>query len=1087
MQESGKNIIFADGTSGHENTDAMKHTLYYIALLLAACRPLGSHAQQADDIVRGFLNPPHEARPYVWWHWMDGNVSKEGIRKDLLWMKGQDIGGLHQFDAGGVNMPRAAKVRLPYMSEEWKDAFRYALQLADSLGLEVGIASAPGWSSTGGFWVKPEDAMKKLEWRSITVKGGKMLKMQLPDLYRTVGSYQDYYQPNDRIEIKPYGEDLCVIAIRLPFEELTMQEMGARTDASDSIITVTFPQRHTIKALTLKSMQMGSRPRGRKPESWNFLECSDDGKTWRSVSEIYPARIPYATIDIPPTTARFFRVRGKKLEGLTLYNISKINHAEEQGGFALNPDYKNYKTPTTLHAVNPADIIDLTPRMNADGTLRCRLPKGKWRIYRFGWSIIGRVNHPASPENTGLEVDKIDSAAWTRYFRHYFDIYKEAGGGMLGKKGITHILTDSYEAGSYTWTPRLPEIFLKRRGYGLKPWLPVLAGEIIGSSEESMRFLWDWRKTLGELTAENYDRLDTIAGEYGLQGRYSESHESGRAYIVDGMDVKRHATSPMAAFWMEDTPTGSTITSAIADIRESASVAHIYGQNNVSAESFTVNGDDRHAYTYCPENMKYMADVAMSAGVTRFFIHESASQPNDNYLPGLQLYRYGQWFHRNETWAHLAHTLTDYLARSSYLLGKGHAVADILLYYGEDNNITSLYGGNFRELPQIPQGYEYDFASASVLRGEVAAVNGELTTRSGMCYKILWMEKNCETMSLDILRRISDFADAGVVICGKEPTQCAGMRADRNAFHKLVDNIWHSGKQNVTGNLATAIRLAGIEPDFESDAATRSDGIQGMSYVHRQQNDNQEIYWVRNFSGKDRRVRMSFRNGNRHATIFDPATGHIQPIQYKKENGRFAVSLKMLSTDAFFVVFSGEPLAAGEPLETFTDNKHLGHEPQSVKDIDTPWSVHFHQKGGREAGETLQTLHSWTECENPVMKYFSGTADYTTTFTLKTNDLKGDSPIFLDLGSVKNIAEIWVNGKFAGTEWKAPFRTEDIRKHLRNGENKLEIKVTNLWANRQIGDVQKGEKHPVTQIRRFYKASDPLLPSGLIGPVRLIK
>ncbi|SFF91277.1 Glycosyl hydrolases family 2, sugar binding domain [Prevotella sp. KH2C16] len=1087
MQESGKNINFADDTLRHENTNTMKHTLYYIVALLIALIPIKAHAQQTEDLVKGFLCPPREARPYVWWHWMDGNVSKEGIRKDLLWMKSQGIGGLHQFDAGGVNMPRAAKVRLPYMSTGWKDAFRYALRLADSLGLEVGIASAPGWSSTGGYWVKPEDAMKKLEWRSITIKGGKTLKVQLPDLYCTVGPYQDYYQPNDRMDIKPYGGDLCVIAIRLPFEELTMQEMGARTDASDSIITVTFPQRHTIRALTLKSMQMGSRPRGRKPAGWNFLECSDDGKTWRPVSEIYPARIPYATVDIVPTTARFFRVRGKKLEHLTLYNVSKINHAEEQGGFALNSDYKNYKTPATLHAVNPADIIDLTGIMNADGTLRCRLPKGKWRIYRFGWSITGRVNHPASPENTGLEVDKIDSAAWTRYFHHYFDIYKEGAQGMLGKKGITHILTDSYEAGSYTWTPRLPAEFLKRRGYDLKPWLPVLTGEIIGSSDESMRFLWDWRKTLEELTAENYDRLDTIARKYGLQGRYSESHEGGRAYIADGMDVKRHATNPMAAFWMEDTPTGSSVPGAIADIRESASVAHIYGQNSVSAESFTVNGDDRHAYTYCPENMKYMADVAMSAGVTRFFIHESASQPNDDYLPGLQLYRYGQWFHRNETWANQAHTLTDYLARSSYLLSKGHAVADILLYYGEDNNITSVYGGNFEQLPQIPQGYEYDFASASVLRSEVDVANGQLTTRSGMRYKILWMDKNCETMSLDILRRISDFADAGVVICGKEPAQCAGMKADRNAFHKLVDNIWHSGKRNVTDNLATAIRLAGIEPDFKSNVPAQPYGINGMRYVHRQTDDGKEIYWVRNFSGKDQEAVMSFRHGGSYATIFDPATGHIQPVQYRKENGRVAVSLKTLSTDALFVVFSREPLAPGEPQEIFADSKHLGHEPQTIKEINTPWNIHFSQKGGGEADETFTALHSWTECENPVVKYFAGTADYTTTFILQKNDLKGSEPIYLDLGSVKNIAEIWINGESVGTEWKAPFRTRNIRPYLHKGANTLEIRVTNLWANRQIGDVQKGEKHPVTQIRRFYKPSDPLLPSGLIGPVRLIK
>lgn len=1065
-----------------------KFTLYYLALALASMVPAFATAQQKNDLVDGFENPPAESRPRVWWHWMDGNVSKEGVRKDLMWMKRQGIAGFHQFDAGGVNMPRAAKVRLPYMSDGWKDVYRYTMHLADSLGMEVGIASAPGWSSTGGFWVTPDDAMKKLEWRTVVVRGGKTVNVKLPDLYRTVGQYQDFYQPNDRVDIKPYGKDLYVIAVRMPDADLTMEEMGAKLDKNDSVITITLAKPQTIRAITLKSMQMGDRPRGRKPTAWNVLEASlDGGATWQKVSDIYPVRVPYATVDITPTTSKLFRVRGKKLEDLTLYTVTRINHSQEQGAFALTFDFTKFKTPDTETPAKASDVLDLTSSMVADGTLKCRLPKGRWRIYRFGWSITGKVNHPASPENTGLEVDKIDPDAWTRYFHHYFDMYKEAAGGMFGPKGITHILIDSYEAGSYTWSPRLPEEFLKRRGYDLRPWLPVLTGEIIGSAGESNGFLQDWRKTLGELTAENYDRVDTIAREYGLLGRYAESHEGGHAYCVDGMDVKRHATNPMSAFWMEDTPAGSSVSNAIADIRESASVAHIYGQNTVSAESFTVAGNNRHAYTYCPENMKYIADVAMSAGVTRFFIHESASQPNDAYLPGLQLYGYGQWFHRNETWAEQAHTLTDYLARSSYLLTKGHALADILLYYGEENNITAIYGGNFDELPRVPQGYEYDFASASVVRGEVEPRNGSLNTKTGMSYKIFWIDKDCDVMSLDILKRIRQFADAGVVICGKEPARSLGLKADKAAFNELVNSIWHSGRTNVTDDLNEAIRIAGLLPDLQSDVQGKPNGSEGVRYVHRQIDGEAEIYWVRNFSRKDRTFSLSFRFGGKYATLFDASTGHIQPIEFQKVDNRYIVNLPMLSSDALFVVFTNAPLTSEAPKAVFADSKHLDHEPLTVKAIITPWNIHFNQKGGQEADETFATLHSWTECDNPVVKYFSGTAVYTTTFRLNRNDLKGTEPIYLDLGEVKNLAEISVNGTELRTEWKAPFRTDDIRTLLRKGDNTIVIKVTNLWANRQIGDVQKGEEHPVTQIRRFYRAGDPLLPSGLLGPVKLIK
>ena len=140
---------------------------FLLSLLLTA----GSPAAAPDSLIQSFQSPSRAARPYVWWHWMDGEVSLEGIRKDLLWMDSVGIAGFHQFDAGGVNMPKAAAFKRPYLSDSWKEAYRYAIALADSLGMEVTVASAPGWSSTGGPWVKPEDAMKKLEWKTLEVKG----------------------------------------------------------------------------------------------------------------------------------------------------------------------------------------------------------------------------------------------------------------------------------------------------------------------------------------------------------------------------------------------------------------------------------------------------------------------------------------------------------------------------------------------------------------------------------------------------------------------------------------------------------------------------------------------------------------------------------------------------------------------------------------------------------------------------------------------------------------------------------------------------------------------------------------------------
>ena len=1106
-------------------------------------------------LAKTFQTPPKDARPQVWWHWMDGNVSKEGIRKDIEWMKRNGIGGFHQFDAGGVNMPRAAKVKLPYLSDGWKDAFRFALSLADSLDMDVTIASAPGWSSTGGTWVKPEDAIKKLEWRSIDTRGGR-ISVQLPDLYNVVGPYQDYRTDNDRIKVEPYGKDLYVLAVRLPYSDKSMNALGAQVSKSESTISVEFRKPQTIKALTLKTMSMGDRPRTGKPKYRNILECSDDGLKWRKVCDIEPTVLPYLTLNIPPTCAQFFRVRGEKLESLELFTVAKINHSQELGGFGIIHDFWKYHTAYSKDAIRTSDIIDLTGKMTADGKLECSLPAGRWRIYRFGWSITGKINHPASPEATGLEVDKLDPDAWMRYFHTYVDLYKEASGWMLGGKGIRYLLVDSYEAGAYTWTPKLAEEFKARRGYDLLPWLPVLAGEIIGSSQMSERFLWDWRRTLGELFCENYDRINEIVNEYGLAGRYTESHEGGRAYTGDGMDPKIKATIPMAAFWMENTPTGSSVPSAICDIRESASVSHIYGQRLVAAESFSVNGDEGRAYTYCPENMKYIADVGLSAGVNRFVIHESASQPNDEYLPGLQLFRYGQWLHRNETWGEYAWVLTDYLARSSSMLQQGTSVADILLYYGEDLNITGLYGGEaFSSLPEVPDGYNYDFANPTVLRSGVKVKDGTLVAPSGARYRVLWLDRNCEVMSLDILKKIKEFADAGVIICGGEPKSCAGLKADDRAFASIVDDVWHSRRKNVfTKGLEDCLRRSGIEPDFrvtvtspvvssvtewnttvaepveatsqnghfdklsdrgsvslsDQDAteapANAPDSYGDFKYVHRTLPDSTQIYWVRNFSGKDSNVELSFRNGGKFAAIFNPENGNVADAVVELAGGRSTVTLPLLSADARFVVLSNKPqikvtvdtvfvnipdsisilasdsTAVTEPVEATCQTL----ETTVIQSVKTTWQVHFNQKNGGTADEEFTELESWTRKENPVVKYFSGTAVYKTTIAVDSTTLADNAKIFIDLGVVKNIADISVNGTEVGVLWKTPFRTADIKPHLKEGDNILEIKVTNVWRNRMIGDVQPGEKHPVTAIRRFYKSTDKLLPSGLLGPVRLI-
>ncbi len=384
---------------------------------------------------------------------------------------------------------------------------------------------------------------------------------------------------------------------------------------------------------------------------------------------------------------------GTQVAELVLYKVARVNRFEEKAAFSTATDLYSAASPEVKadEALRKADVVDLTAKMKADGTLEWTPPAGNWVVLRLGYSLTGHKNSPASPEATGLEVDKLNAGYVKAYFNNYLDQYKDATGGLMGSKGLKYMITDSWEAGTQNWTDNMIKEFTLRRGYDMIPWLPVLTGHIVESAGASDRFLWDFRKTLGDLLVENhYDQLTEILKERGM-ARYTESHEGGRAFIGDGMEVKRKAAIPMSATW---TPGGfdpgtEVATRYKADVRESASVAHIYGQNLVAAESMTAIGS---AWAWSPELLKPTADMELANGLNRFVIHTSVHQPVNDKIPGLGLGPFGQWFTRHETWAEQAGPWLTYLARSSYMLQQGKFVADIVYFYGEDNNITALFG-----------------------------------------------------------------------------------------------------------------------------------------------------------------------------------------------------------------------------------------------------------------------------------------------------------------------------------------------------------------------------------------------------------
>ncbi|NSW95206.1 MAG: glycoside hydrolase, partial [Bacteroidales bacterium] len=661
-------------------------------------------------------------------------------------------------------------------------------------------------------------------------------------------------------------------------------------------------------------------------------------------------------------------------------------------------------------------------------------------------------------------------------------MYKEATGGLMGSRGLQYIITDSWEAGTQNWTDDMMTEFKNRRGYDILPWLPVLSGYVVESSEASDKFLWDFRRTLEELVAEyHYDQLTDILAERGMLGRYTESHEGGRAFIGDGIEVKRRAAVPMSATW---TPggfggnEGGVATRFKADVRESASVSHIYGQKYVAAESLTAIGT---AWAWSPELLKPVADMELACGLNRFVIHTSVHQPLDDKIPGLGLGPFGQWFNRHETWAEQAIAWTTYLARSSYMLQQGQFIADVAYLYGEGNNITALFG---QQLPKVPQGYEYDFVNADALVNVLKTEEGSITTPGGMKYKILALDESTRQMSLPVLRKISELVKAGAIVAGPRPESTPSLSDNQDEFIAILNELWPEGKgEKTTGQgkvysgytIQEVLDMQKIIPDF---AYSKPHDDTEILYVHRKLR-NSDIYWINNRRNRNEDIEATFRIAGMAPELWHPETGLIEPLSYRIENGVTKVPVRLTPNDAVFVVFRKKTGQNSVTVEKPAE--------EIIAEISGPWKVNFQVKRGAPTEVTFDELTPWNENSNTGIKYFSGTATYSRTISVPEEWLQRKSEIWIDLGDVKYLAEVMINGNSLGITWKTPFRI-NLTGALKAGENLLEIKVTNLWVNRLIGDQQPDITEKLTYTTMaFYRADSPLMPSGLLGPVKIVR
>jgi len=1082
-------------------------------LVLLVLSSLGGYAQ--DKIQ--FQTPPNSAKPRVWWHWMNGNITKEGIQKDLEWMSRVGIGGFQNFDAN-LFTPVVVPKKLVFMTPDWKDAFRFTTQFADQKGLEMAIAGSPGWSVTGGPWVEPKDAMKKYVWTETRIEGGKPFSGKLSRPADVIGKFQNVLIGSGGLtggfvgEKPNFYQDALVIAYRLPKNDRPFADLNPKVTSSggnfslkdlsdgdlakaefippkevgqDMWIQYEFDSPQTFKAFAIAGAIEGALSEFRGNPENRSLKVSDDGVNFREIAKVSGSTVPFNTVAFAPTTAKYWRIAIKTLppagnpfgglmgnanapaksDGVhvaefVLYNTARIDQVEDKAGFSPWRENGKMGTGASADAIPTEDVVDLTSKMSADGTLNWTAPAGTWTVLRLGYSLTGRQNHPASPEATGLEVDKLDKEAVRKYINTYLDMYKDATGGMMGAKGLQYMVLDSYEAGHMNWTKAFPEEFQKRRGYNILPWMPVLTGRIVKSEDASEKFLWDFRKTIGELIAENH--YDVIGEELNKRGmkRYTESHEGGRIYLADGMDVKRNSEIPMSAMWTPGSLAGGADEEvrSEADIRESASVANIYGKPIVAAESMTSVGK---AFQEYPEKLKRTADLEMASGLNRFVIHTSVHQPLDDKKPGFSLGPFGQYFTRQETWAEVGgKAWMSYLGRSCYLLQQGRNIADVLYYYGENNNITWI---SREKLPAVPSGYEYDFVNSSALINAIRVKNGKLVAQSGNTYSLLVLDETAKYMTLPVLKKIRDLVKAGAKVAGTKPEQSPSLGDNVAEFQAIVNEIWGSPNA-LKGSMAEALKAQNVSEDVIVHKAQSK-----ILYRHRQAAD-QDIYWLNNRSDNATAAEVSFRVTGKVPELWNPQTGKTEKVSYQIKDGRTIVPLNFESWDAFFIIFKDKTTANRYTKPATTET--------TLTPIASSWKVSFNDKN-----VVFDKLTSWTENADVDVKYFSGTASYENTFKVASVDKA--AKYVIDLNDVKNIAEVVVNGKNVGVAWKTPFKL-DITEAVKAGENAIRVNVTNTWVNRLVGDAQPDVKQKTTfTTMPFYRKDSPLVPSGIMGEVKV--
>lgn len=1039
-----------------------------------------------------FLAPPKIYHPETWFHFIGGNVSKEGITRDLEAIAKAGFSGIHLFHGQFGGAWPGVDPQITCLSPSWDDAVRHAALECKRLGLSFFMNNTPGWATAGGPWIKPENAMRNLIWSRTDVKGGKRL-------------IQDFALPEPNKEEWRDYRDITVLAFPTPAGDsgkpLEPQSIKSDTDVNwkpyfegrvkDAVhllpssagkphwIEVSFPENVLLRSVEFSSIQEFNHAWNYEPgvkvdiqavlangQTKDILNVDMPQANWQD-----DQTITLACSEMPGIKKYRISIQNKhnmSLFSLRLFSAARKNSWESEAAWTLRSILRTGQNPKQSAAafIDPAKVLDLSAKMDKSGKLNWLAPRGNWTILRFGHVNAGKENGPAPKEATGWEANKLSKSGADAHFAAYI-------GRLSGKNGpvgdglLNGMLMDSWECHPQSWTPDMENEFKRVSHYSPHLWLPALLGYVVKDHASTGRFLTDWRRTVSDLYTNNfYGEMAALAHKNGLNFTYETA--CGDDLPGDILEYFKFADVPMTEFWQPMTPNfvGSL---NFKPIKPTVSAARMYGKPRIAAESFTSFNltFDEHF-----EMLREVANVNAQQGVSHFVFHTYTHNPQTPFLPPGTSFGsgIGTPFLRGQTWWKYMPDFINYLARCNYMLERGKPVSDVLWYLGDEINHKPDQNAAF------PEGFKYDYCNPDVLVNRLQVKNGLLVTPEGISYQVLWLP-DAQNMLPETLEKIYALVRNGATIIGNAPEGIAtlsGGIAAKQHFDALVSSIWGSRTTGVhkvgRGRVISGITLAGAL----SDLKLKPDVIDGGALWTHRQVKGADWYFISAPKDKGFNGELSFRT-NGSVELWDPVTGAVKPIFSRKVDDRTIVKLDLLKSNSCFLVFKN-----GEPAVNVTDQKMV-----ATQAITGPWKLTFPAGWGAPESVQANDLKPWKDLDiSAEGKAFSGTATYTTTFT--ADSVASNKDYILDLGNVDMVASVTVNGKQLGNRLAPPYKF-NLKDVLKPGQNSLTVEVTSTWFNRLVYDAGQPEDKRKTWVISGPDKSAPLHASGLLGPVTIQK